>query len=615
MPDSKDTLYKFFKDNIQGWKIETLSDDIEGEEVDGLDVDNLKKYTFILKSPDDEEVLIHFTNESITNSKGRNKAQIRFISEYAKKAYNYAKLKKIRFFLFSIYSKGGNYFDFLKNINLAEYIISIETNLDECGVRPDITNLYEVLNNIGNKDFIRISEKEHKSGVEQASFIRIYNNGIVSTSELEKYLMYFDNRPYMKSLKSGDNIVFYPSKIFEKSVSEDSNYPRNLLVFGAPGTGKSFLINKNIQKYKEENGDESIDFERVTFFEDYSYSQFVGGYKPIPVENMEEKISIFNGENTLEGKIVGEHVSYKFVPGPFAEILSKAIISKLKNESKIWILVIEELNRANAASVFGDMFQLLDREDGVSQYEINVSEPFAKFLYDRVINNCDKSIDDISEISVESFRKIRLPENMYIWATMNSADQGVFQIDTAFKRRWSFLYKDIDDISSEDSNRAFIYLPEYNSNNNTISIEKYDWNSFRKEINRSIIEAGFEEDRCIGYWFFNKEEMRDIKIFTEYSVKAYNGDQDAKTKLQQLSNPLIDKLLSYLKQDVFRVMPTGIFNTEFKSLSSIRFALKNFEFKGKTNITLKDILKLNENAFVKVSEVGDEIEGTRSSNY
>lgn len=621
MADSKDMVFNYFSKYVKGWSISNIPS-ISAEELKDIDGNDLfRKYTFVLTGTDGEQVLAHFTNESITDSSDRSKAQIRFISEYPKVAYRYAKLKKLRFFLFSIYSKPESIFSFFTNIKPSEYIISIETNLDECGVRPDITSLYEALNSKGSANFTRIPRGFHTAGVEQASFIRILNNGAADSGELENYISHFDNRPYMRSIKKGDNIVYVPSKIFEKGRSNEQDYPRNLLVFGAPGTGKSDLISKKISRLEEENGKENIEYERVTFFEDYSYNQFVGSYKPIPVKNMEQKIIIDNGSNKIEGSIVGEHVSYQFVPGPFAQVLSKAIISKLKGDNKKFILIIEELNRANAASVFGDIFQLLDRENGISQYDINIPKPFAEFLYNEIIKNADEKLHDISKINIDTFSSIRLPENMYIWATMNSADQGVFSIDTAFKRRWSFLYKDIDDVSPDSANRTFISLPKYDANRDTIDVELYDWNSLRREINRSIIEAGFEEDRCIGYWFFKAEEMDSIATYSEYSVKAYRGEEDANIKLQQLPNPLLDKLISYLKQDVFRNNPTGIFRNEFKSLSTIRFALRHFEINDRKNITLRDILKLNESkAFVPIRlnkqeslEDGGQNEGSNSA--
>ena len=166
-----------------------------------------------------------------------------------------------------------------------------------------------------------------------------------------------------------------------------TDFERNRIVFGAPGTGKSYKLKKDSEKLlKNNNGT----FERVTFHPDYSYSQFVGTYKPVTDSSGE--------------------ISYKFVPGPFMRVYVKAI----KNPNKPYLLLIEEINRAKVASVFGDVFQLLDRdEEGVSEYDIQTSEDVKKYL-----------IEELGE-GIASCDKMKIPSNMFIWATMNSADQGV----------------------------------------------------------------------------------------------------------------------------------------------------------------------------------------------
>ena len=185
----------------------------------------------------------------------------------------------------------------------------------------------------------------------------------------------------------------------------------NLILFGAPGTGKS-------QQLKEDSKEFGERYERVTFHPDYTYAHFVGTYKPVMVKNEETE------KNEIE---------YKFVAGPFLRAYLAA-----KKAPEPFLLIIEEINRANVAAVFGDVFQLLDRdENGKSEYKVAVSEDVKEWL-------CDNGINET---------KLCLPENMYIWATMNSADQGVFPMDTAFKRRWNFEYTDLypDSIWSQDN--------------------------------------------------------------------------------------------------------------------------------------------------------------------
>ena len=130
----------------------------------------------------------------------------------------------------------------------------------------------------------------------------------------------------------------------------------------------------------------------------------------------------------------GRSIRYDFVPGPFMRVYVDALKSGRTEAPQPHLLLIEEINRAKVAAVFGDVFQLLDRDDdGVSEYEIQASEDIRRYLASQLGGDAD------------NYKKIRIPNNMFIWATMNSADQGVFPMDTAFKRRWNFTYLGIDD--------------------------------------------------------------------------------------------------------------------------------------------------------------------------
>ena len=201
-------------------------------------------------------------------------------------------------------------------------------------------------------------------------------------------------------------------------------YPRNRIVFGAPGTGKSFRLKDDCRSLLANT---TGGYERVTFHPDYTFSQFVGAYKPV-TDN--------------EGNI-----RYDFVPGPFMRVYVKAIKSGRTDNPQPFILVVEEINRAKVAAVFGDVFQLLDRDAlGVSEYEIEVAEDIKKYLAAELGGDPD------------NYCQIRIPDNMFIWASMNSADQGVFPMDTAFKRRWSFEYLGINE--NESKIRGSIMLGE-----------------------------------------------------------------------------------------------------------------------------------------------------------
>ena len=247
-----------------------------------------------------------------------------------------------------------------------------------------------------------------------------------------------------------------------------SNQNRNKIYFGAPGTGKSYSLNKQkdilLLDYNDKN------YERVTFHPDYTYANFVGTYKPVPI---------------------GDTISYEYVPGPFMRILVKA----LKNPSEPFLLIIEEINRANVAGVFGDVFQLLDRDmnSNSSEYPINASEDMRNYLKKELkcINHSQK------ELLVNDYEKIKIPQNMFIWATMNSADQGVFPMDTAFKRRWDFKYIKINDGENKIKNLIF-----------NLNGKKFSWNKLRKCINNELIVSyGVNEDKLIGPFFAFKEYM------------------------------------------------------------------------------------------------------------
>ena len=284
--------------------------------------------------------------------------------------------------------------------------------------------------------------------------------------------------------------------------SFESDLPRNVIYFGAPGTGKSFNLNND----KNEKFSSEIDYERVTFHPDYSYANFVGTYKPRPKKDED-------GNKT-------DDITYEYVPGPFMRSLVKA----LKNPDKPFLLIIEEINRANVAAVFGDVFQLLDRDEDKnyeSKYDIETSEDMRDYLKDE--------LDQIYE-------KITIPPNMFIWATMNSADQGVFPMDTAFKRRWDFKYFDIDHDDDE------IEHIKVKLNNQEIL-----WNDLRKAINNELLRYEINEDKLIGPFF----------AFNEY-LKKENGEFKEITE-DEFKRIFKNKIIMYLFEDAARARRNELF--------------------------------------------------------
>ena len=279
---------------------------------------------------------------------------------------------------------------------------------------------------------------------------------------------------------------------------------RNYIVFGAPGTGKSFYFSEYIEK-KSLFGDR---YERVTFHPEYSYFDFIGSYKPV----MEEK----------DG---AEQIVYRFEAGPFARVLKKALSKDSIINDIPHLLMIEEINRARVAAVFGDMFQLLDRnEKGESMYPISPTRDLLTYL---TTNNEDGEAVELRN------GKIYIPSNMYIWATMNSADQGVYPMDTAFKRRWSFKYVDID--NREDVLESGSALHK-------------EWNEIRKEINGMLQKTGINEDKQMGAFFVSLNELQDDASF----VSAFKS-----------------KVIMYLYEDAARHKRMAVFREPQKRYSEL----------------------------------------------
>ena len=359
------------------------------------------------------------------------------------------------------------------------------------------------------------------------------------------------------------------SLVYETGIKKDE--ARNRIYFGAPGTGKSYNLNENVKKLlKDNDNSEPIGgYIRVTFHQDYSYAQFVGTYKP-----------------TMNGN----QIEYKYVPGPFMRILAKAYKNIIENTDETgsvyldgiepFVLVIEEINRAKAAAVFGDMFQLLDRDDnGSSEYDMQPSEEIKEWLAEEC------------EVSPETFDSIKIPDNMFIWASMNSADQGVFPMDTAMKRRWQFEYVGINDgeFLVDDDNYMLDEneeIKESQGGSFEFAGEKdaIKWNVLRRAINDKLMSDDIKahEDKLMGPFFikttkYSKDENTGeissevigkdefIKLFCD-KVLMYLFEDAAKTKRPQLFGGVKpDKINSYSYIcEEFKKNGIGIFGEDFK---------------------------------------------------
>ena len=327
-----------------------------------------------------------------------------------------------------------------------------------------------------------------------------------------------------------------------------SAFGRNRIVFGAPGTGKSYTIRKEAIELIGEGNDD--DYERVTFHPDYSYANFVGTYKPVPSKDS-------HGNDTI---------TYAYVPGPFMRILVKALKNSRTDNIKPFLLIIEEINRANVASVFGDVFQLLDRgSDNVSEYPINVSEDIKTYLVNAL------------KVAPEQVDKIRIPDNMFIWATMNSADQGVYPMDTAFKRRWEFKYLGIDS-SDEEIQGKFVVVGKKEK-------QRIEWNELRKAINDFLSAEKINEDKQLGPYFISRNIVVpsdgsseiNSEIFCEVfknkvlmylfddaakqkRVKLFEGSNMGQTRYSKICEAFDDQGIGIFHSDILRRVK--IYNAE-----------------------------------------------------
>lgn len=278
-----------------------------------------------------------------------------------------------------------------------------------------------------------------------------------------------------------------PSKILDK--------PFQRIFFGAPGTGKSYKLNKEATTYFEKN------YARVTFHPSYMYGSFVGSFKPFV-----KRLTTLAGELKLDDDgNTQETITYQYVAG----VLMQQLVKAYKNSDQNYLLVIDEINRANVASVFGDVFQLLDRDgSGYSEYEITTSKELQDYLK---VELEDVVLDDVLKVRLgEDFSSLVLPPNLYIWATMNSADQGVMPMDTAFRRRWDFTYIGVDEAADFNKDEFLDYEFKVDENNKT------NWDLFRRQINIQLSALGIPEDKLLGSYFIGKQtlETKDLETIT-----------------------------------------------------------------------------------------------------
>ena len=371
---------------------------------------------------------------------------------------------------------------------------------------------------------------------------------------------------------SFSSLLFDDDSIFKLTINKKQdlmNQPLQKIYYGAPGTGKSYATKQVVADYPE-----TI---RTTFHPDSDYSTFVGAYKP--TNTTEEKYGLDSVGNTVAIGIEKDSsdnvipikekkIEYKFVKQAFLKAYIKAW-NLFKDscvdgqEMSPQFLVIEEINRGNCAQIFGDLFQLLDRKNGFSEYPIEADEDIQKALLEdkpedglsfgekglqltpEQIIYINTQFDKEGQPSQKVAEKISLgqvlvlPPNFYIWATMNTSDQSLFPIDSAFKRRWDWKYVRICEGKKKDGTpldyRIKFTIPAQGENPEELVDEK--WWEFVKAINTKIEEATKSEDKKLGFFFCKPDK------------KAADAD-DCNTIIS--AETFVGKVVFYLWQDVFK---------------------------------------------------------------
>lgn len=394
---------------------------------------------------------------------------------------------------------------FKNEIKIGDYIVYFDRNIAHIG---RIIGNYEFISNPVDQDndYVNNRKVEWIKDIPYKDLPEDYRNSAKTQKSIFR----------LNSYKSLINDIINGNKIEEDDDSNNSDVViydwnsstikdgKNLIVYGTPGCGKSYYVEHVLlDGYPKEN------YIRTTFFADYTNTDFVGQILPI---------------------VDGDKVTYQFNPGPFTLALAQAI---RKPNEKV-ALVIEELNRGSAPSIFGDIFQLLDRKKGISEYPItNIN----------IIDYLNKEFD-----GQFLFKDIKLPGNLFIYATMNTSDQNVFTLDTAFKRRWEFE-KLINEFKDDHEFKG-MYIPSLISLNVT-------WEELVNAINEYMLELTDNlnnEDKQIGVYFVDKTGMRKEEA-------SLSSEEDTKK--------FAYKVLEYLWDDVSKFARDKWFKEDIKSLDQL----------------------------------------------
>ncbi len=380
-------------------------------------------------------------------------------------AWNYALTHNLKYFCIAVHDQFPRYVDYAFSLECSEQRVAqvagtIDGRRNGAGTQVVIPSDF-----FPSKPFERILTRF-------GFYIAVAHKDF-----LVSYLESYDNRPYMEHTA--------PVDIPKDEETVEGDGAENILLYGVPGCGKSHTI-------KMDYCDDDAIMERAVFHPDYTYSDFVGQILP---------------------RVEDGHIEYRFEPGPFTRILKKAIASPEES----FYLVVEEINRGNAPAIFGDIFQLLDRdESGRSEYGVS-NENISNYVYGDVTT------------------KIKIPGNLFLLATMNTSDQNVFTLDTAFKRRWTMrmIENNIDACEYAD---------------HPICAWGITWGTFAKTINQKITELGennlSNEDNRLGAYFAREADLNNAERFGE-------------------------KILMYLWNDAFKFDHDKVFKAEYRTLDEL----------------------------------------------
>lgn len=456
----------------------------------------------------------------------------RDISEKEAEIYLYGWMK--RFIVINPYTR----FKQTNDNNLVKSIVSyMEIHPDEHNLKTIITSI------IGDGEPFVLNEILANALSQYSEVLQV----ITINKDKEIFQVYLLNN-YKRILKTKYMTKKEYFDLFSDiQITSHNDEPRQKIYYGAPGTGKSHEI-KEMTK--------GMSVIRTTFHPDSDYSTFVGCYKPTMVEDETKVIPVvINNGISLDqnkGTYTEKRISYKFVMQAFLKAYLGAWKKYVDNSGETvdpQFLVIEEINRGNCAQIFGDLFQLLDRGDNnFSEYPIEadtdlqkeISQSFKKHQ-DYKLNNT-VNVEGVVEDYVSNYgqtlsqdiqegRVLLFPPNLYIWATMNTSDQSLFPIDSAFKRRWDWVYVPIDTAKET----WYIKIGE----------NYYSWTKFLNKVNDELLTDETAEDKHLGFYFCKATEKMD----------GTESDPNVIT-----TETFVGKVLFYLWNDVFKVygIPSSI---------------------------------------------------------